>query len=148
MCPALPAPPGPVLPPAVIVHGADDAETVLRAAAGQAVLLLSAPGAALFAGIGWWRALIGDARAAHPGAWQEALDCADASALALAALRVGQRGLVLWPDAPGRAAVAAIARDCGARLLAAAPPSLDLASHPGPGRLAAWLAGAAAGGRL
>ncbi|MDE2514488.1 MAG: hypothetical protein KGL12_00540 [Rhodospirillales bacterium] len=132
----------------MIIHGARDAETVLHVAAGRAVLLLSAPGAALFAGIGWWRALIGDARAAHPGPWQEALDCADAAALALAALRVGQRGLILWPDAPGRAAVAAIARDCGALLLDGAPPCLDLAGHPAPDRLATWLSGAAAGGRL
>src|SRR5689334_18677107 len=42
--------------PAVVIHGLADARTVL--AAGSPVTFLSAPGAALFAGCGWWRALI------------------------------------------------------------------------------------------
>lgn len=43
-------------PPAVIVHGLDNARTAL--APGRPVTLLSAPGAALYAGCGWWRALV------------------------------------------------------------------------------------------
>ena len=59
-------------PPAVIVHGLDDARAAL--APGRPVTLLSAPGAALYAGCGWWRALVrlaqaeqGPGRARDPG---------------------------------------------------------------------------------
>jgi hypothetical protein len=55
------------------------------------------------------------------------LDCADASGHALAALRIGLRGLILHPDAPGRARVAAIVADLDGVLLAQRPAALDLA---------------------
>ena len=42
--------------PAVIVHGLGDARLALSV--GLTVTLLSAPGAALYAGCGWWRALV------------------------------------------------------------------------------------------
>lgn len=124
------------LPPAVIVHGAPDLRAAL--AAGRAVTLLSAPGAGVFAGCGWWRALIALARREFPDAdAPDILDCADAPGAALAALRLGQTRLVLSDEAPGFAAIAATAAALGAEVLHRAPPALDLAAAPH--RLAAWL---------
>ena len=111
--------------PAVIVHGRADAVAALAKAAaeGTPLTLLSAPGAALYAGCGWWRALIESARTEFPNVpCVDVLDCADATGHALAALRIGVARLVLWPDAPGRDAVVAIAESLGGFVLAAAPP--------------------------
>ena len=129
------------VPRAVIVHGLDDARAAL--APGWPVTLLSAPGAALYAGCGWWRAMVRLARAARPAADDVAdiLDCADATGAAFAALRLGQRRLVLAATAPGFAAAAAAAAGQGGVVLEVAPPALDLAA-PGAARaLPAWLAG-------
>jgi hypothetical protein len=128
----------PILPPAVVVHGLDDALAAL--APGRPVTLLSAPGAALYAGCLWWRALVAAARERAPVAGTaDVLDCADAAGRALAAIRVGQPALILAPDAPGFAAAAAIAGAHGLILLTERPPALDLA-RPGAGRrLADWL---------
>ncbi len=114
--------------PAVIVHGLDDAVAAL--ARGRAVTLLSAPGAALHAGCGWWRALVEAARARHPDVpCLDVLDCADGTGAALAALRIDVTRLVLWPGAPGRDAVVAIAESKGGFVLAAPPPA-DPAAKP------------------
>ena len=126
------------LPPAVIVHGADGLRVVL--ALGRPVVLLSAPGAGVYGGCGWWLALIALGRREFPkAAAVDILDCADAPGAALATLRLGQSLLVLSPDAPGFAAVAAAAREVGALVLPAAPPALDLAVPGAAPRLAAWL---------
>jgi len=127
--------------PAVVVHGLSDARAALALA--EPVTLLSARGAALYAGCGWWRALVTHARAEFPMAsFIDVLDCADASGLALAALRIGQHILVLSDDAPGRAAVTAIATARGATVLADRPPALDLAMRGTLHRLPGWLRGA------
>lgn len=128
------------LPPAVTVHGLADARAALRP--GYPVTLLSARGAALHAGCLWWRELIAAARAAHPATpVQDVLDCAAAPGAAMAALRAGQRLLVLDADCPAFAAVRGAAATLGARVLPAAPPALDLA-RPGARRhLARWLVG-------
>jgi hypothetical protein len=124
--------------PAVVVHGLDHARTAL--APGRAVTLLSAPGAALFAGCGWWRAVIERARAEFSSVpLDDILDCADAPGLALGALRIGQRRLVLSPTAPGWQSVAAIAASLGGEVLAARPPALDLAARNAARRLNDWL---------
>ena len=124
--------------PAVIVHGLADARLALSA--GRPVTLLSAPGAALYAGCGWWRALAGQARAAFPDvAVADILDCADGSGQALAALRIGQQHLVLWPSAPGWDAVAAITGERGGAVLPEPPPALDLAARGAARRLRDWL---------
>lgn len=126
------------LPPAVIVHGLDDACTVL--ALGAPVTLLSAPGAAEYAGCGWWQALLAQAGNACPGAtFSDVLDCGDASGQALAALRIGLTRLVLLPVAPGRDAVAAIVAGQGGLLLPQAPPALDMADRRDRRRLHDWL---------
>jgi hypothetical protein len=130
--------------PAVTVHGLQQARGVL--ALGRPVTLLSAYGAALYAGCLWWVELIAAARAAVPDTQcEDILDCADAPGRAMAALRVGQRLLILDPALPAYQAVAAAAATLGATVLPARPPSLDL----GPrdlrdaykrARLAQWLA--------
>ena len=111
--------------PAVIVHGLDDALAALAAAAAndEPVTLLSAPGAALYMGCGWWSALVEAARTAYPAvACVDILDCADGSGQAMAALRIGLTRLVLWPEAPGWEAVSTIAISRGGFVLASAPP--------------------------
>ncbi|HEX3404819.1 MAG TPA: hypothetical protein VHT74_31280 [Acetobacteraceae bacterium] len=67
------------------------------------------------------------------------LDCADASGLALGALRIGQRRLVLHPAAPGWRAVAVIAGSLGGEVLTFRPPALDMAERAAARRLHNWL---------
>jgi hypothetical protein len=134
--------------PAVIVHGLADAKAAL--APGLPVTLLSAPGAALFAGCLWWRGVVAAAREVHGGTEaSDILDCADASGLAMGALRSGVCRLVLWPDAPGWDGVAAIAERAGGFVLRRAPPALDLAHRNAIRGLHSWLhdSGRAAGDR-
>ena len=127
-----------IFPPAVIVHSLADALGALPP--GRPVTLLSAPGTALFAGCLWWREVIAAARAVCPDvAGTDILDCADASGLALGALRSGVTRLILWPDAPGWASVAAIAEGAGGFVLGEAPIALDLAERNALRRLDAWL---------
>jgi hypothetical protein len=55
------------LKPAVVVHGLAHAEAALAAAGlGVAVTLISAEGAAGYAGPSWFRAVIEETRASHP----------------------------------------------------------------------------------
>lgn len=133
MGPNPPPPPMP-LPPAVVVHGAGHVATAL--APGLPVLLLSAPGAACFAGAGWWRALVDGTGV------PDALDCADAAGRALEAVAAGCRIVVLHP-CPGFSAVAA--RTAPAIVIRERPPAFDLARR-GAGRdLLAWLSRDSAG---
>ena len=127
-------------PPAVMIHRIEDARAAL--APGLPVTLLSGPGAAIYAGCGFWRALIGLCRAEHPVVYApDILDCGDASGYAIAALRVGQPALVLSSAAPGRGAVAAIAAEMDAVVLQMRPPALDLARRGAERHLADWLRG-------
>ena len=130
---------------AVVVHGLADVRDAV--AVGAPVTLLSAPGAALYAGCVWWRELV---RAGCLGSFEgdvmDVLDCADASGMAMAALRCGVVRLVLWPDAAGWAGVARIAAEQGGFVLTAAPTALDMAEPGARRRLAGWLrAGAGVG---
>ncbi len=121
------------LPPAVVVHGLADAVAAL--APGLAVTLLSAPGAGVFAGAGWWRALVAAARAVHPATpCADVLDCADAPGMAMAAIRAGQALLVLDPACPAFARIAALATTLPAR-----PPALDLGARGAARHLPSWL---------
>jgi hypothetical protein len=125
-----------VLPPAVVIHGLAQARAAL--APGLPVTLLSAPGAGLYAGVGWWRALVAAAGAGADA--PDVLDCADAPGRALEALRGGQALLILqcapcvWHDIAERAARQ------GARLLDARPPALDLGDRGAIRQLDVWLA--------
>jgi hypothetical protein len=101
-----------IVHPAVIVHGVAHAEAAL--APGLPVTLLSAPGAAGFAGCLWWRQIVVLARATHERTEViDILDCADASGSAMGALRSGVCRLVLWRTASGWDGVAAIAERQG-----------------------------------
>lgn len=129
-------------PQAVTVHGLAQARAAL--APGRPVTLLSAPGAALYAGCGWWRALVTQALAGRTETVPDILDCADAPGRALEALRIGQRALILDPRAAGWADVAATAAGLGATLLGARPPALDLGDPLAARDLLKWLEGTAA----
>ena len=118
-------------PPCRVVMGLEDALAAL--ASGRPVTLLSSPGAALYAGPGWWRAVVDQAKAACPGTpCRDILDCGDAPGLAMAALRLGCRGLVLAPACPAFPAVAAAAAAVGAVLMPARPLTPTSSSHAGP----------------
>jgi hypothetical protein len=133
-----------IIHPAVIVHGLADAKAAL--APGLPVTLLSAPGAALFAGCLWWREMASAARASHPDTEAtDILDCAGGSGVAMGALRSGICRLVLWPEAPGWDRVAAIAARQGGFALQQAPAALDLAERNAIRRLHAWLRDSAPG---
>lgn len=105
-------------------------------AAGR-VTLLSAPGAALYAGGLWWVSLL--AAAEYEGL--ALLDCGAAPGRALEALKLGVSGLVLQAPAAAFAVVAELAAAQNAVLLAKPPPALDLALPGSLRRLAAWVAG-------
>jgi hypothetical protein len=124
--------------PPVVVHGLSHATLALRP--GFPVVLLSAPAAAGYAGALWWRELIAAARALHPATPAlDILDCGAAPGHALAALRAGQRVLIL-DLCPAFAAVASAAETWGAHVLPLRPPALDLAERGAERRLRDWLA--------
>jgi hypothetical protein len=122
-------------PPAVVVHGLAQARLAL--APGLGVTLLSGRGAAIYAGCGWWRALVAASGTTGP----DILDCADAPGRAMEALRAGCRLIVLDPAVPAAALVAARAAAIGALVLPERPPALNLAEPGALRRLDAWLAG-------
>jgi hypothetical protein len=121
------------LSPSVIIYDLPQARRVLGLH--RPVTLLSAPGAASYAGCLWWKLLIEAA-----GAQSSLLDCDAAAGRALEALRLGLHGIILRPQ-PGFTAVAHIAAAQGALLLPQAPPALDLAQPGACRRLQAWLDG-------
>jgi hypothetical protein len=123
------------LPKAVVVHG--HPHLLQAISLGRPVTLLSGPGAAIYAGCGWWRALMALGAGNNP----DILDCADAAGRAMEALRAGCRLLVLDPALPAWPLVAARATAAGATLLAARPPSLDLGEPGALRHLQAWLEG-------
>jgi hypothetical protein len=116
--------------PAIVVHSLAHAVAALEAsaAAGRPVILLSAPEAGLYAGAGWFRALIETASATVPAAHFTAwLDCGDDAGAALAALRAGIEGVIFASPAETAGRLADIAGQCGAVLVPERPvPALDL----------------------
>jgi hypothetical protein len=134
-----------IIHPAVIVHGLADAKAAMTL--GRPVTLLSAPGAAIFAGCLWWREMVATARADFPDVEAlDVLDCADASGAAMGALRSGLCRLVLWPEAPGWPSVAEIAARQGGFVLTEAPAALDLSHRNAFRRLHGWLQESGASG--
>lgn len=123
--------------PAVVVHGIGDVRAAL--APQRPVILLSATGAALYAGVGWWMALVALGRAEFPDAMiTDLLDCADAPGRAMEALRAGQQHIRLDPG-PAWARVAAAGRSVGATVHANRPAALDLGAPNARWHLNAWL---------
>ena len=124
-------------PPAVIIHGLAQASVALAPA--LPVTLLSARGAAQYAGCAWWRQIVVEIRRRHARTpITDILDCADAPGRAMAALRIGQGLLVLDP-CPAFDEVAAAAASVGAVILSRPPPALDLATPGAARRLPEWL---------
>ena len=120
----------------IVVHALADAVAALEAAErhGEAVLLLSAAGAAQTGGAAWWRELVDQARARVPGATATAvLDCADAPGLALAAIREGVEAVSVDVAGDARRRIAEIAEQAGVALLHAdRTGALDLAAPDDP----------------
>ena len=133
-----------LLPPACVVRGLSEARIAITP--GRPVTLLSARGAGLFAGVLFWRALVRAACDEARGPVLDILDCADAPARALEAVRLGQRLLVLAPESVGFADVAARAASLGASILPARPASLDCSRRGASRRVLAWLDGHDRGG--
>ncbi len=123
-----------VLPPAVIIHGLRDAKAAL--ATGLPVTLISAPGAALYAGCLWWQALLTAADFTGPAL----LDCGDAPGRALEALRLGLSGLILTSPPALFDAVVRVA-DKNVVILRTAPAALDMADPVALRALNGWLGG-------
>ncbi|MDD2703973.1 MAG: hypothetical protein PHU07_01355 [Acidocella sp.] len=113
-------------------YGVEHARAAL--APGLPVTLLSAPGAALYAGCLWWRELLSAASASGPAL----LDCGAAPGRAWEALRLGLPGVVLAP-CPAWGQVAEFAAASGALLLSTPPPALDMAAPGATRRLPGWL---------
>lgn len=116
--------------PVIVIHSLAHAVAALRAAAerGRAITIASAPDAGIYAGPGWFGALLAAAREAVPTARMTALlDCGDDAGAAQAAIRAGIEGIVFTGPADAAARLADIAGQRGASLLTARPePALDL----------------------
>jgi hypothetical protein len=90
--------------------------------------LLSAPDAGIYAGPGWFKALVDAAREAAPGAGFTAiLDCSDDAGAAQGAIRVGIEAVIFTGRADVAARLGAIAAASGSHLLTRRPKAaLDL----------------------
>ncbi len=119
--------------PVIIIHSLAHAFAALSAAAqaGRPITLASAPDAGIYAGPGWFGALVAAARDAVPAAQCAALlDCGDDAGAAQAAMRAGIEGVVFTGDAEIAKRLADIAAQAGMRLVTARPvPALDLGSE-------------------
>jgi hypothetical protein len=121
---------GPAPTPVFIVHSLAHAVAALSAAAGagREVILASAPDAGIYAGPGWFAALIAAARAAVAAAkFSAILDCGDDAGAAQGAIRAGIDGIVFTgrQEVAERLAAIAAARDCRV-LTARLQPEHDL----------------------
>ncbi len=113
---------------ALVVHGIDDARQAVAAARDRktTLTLISAPGAAAYAGPVWFLALVEQARAASPGLTiSGVLDCADDPGHAMAALRAGAEAIVFTGDDILAKKLAALAEASGAVVLRRRPPCCD-----------------------
>ena len=111
--------------PAIVVYGIADIESA--AGPGRPFDILSGPGAALYMGCGWWRAMLEEARSQWPlliGI--DILDCADDAARAMEALKIGQQHLVLSAHSPAFKAALAIAENAGAVVFENRPEALEV----------------------
>ncbi|MEZ5669794.1 MAG: hypothetical protein R3F55_20625 [Alphaproteobacteria bacterium] len=91
--------------------------------------LVSAAGCAQSAGVGWFAAVVDQAREACPDvAIGAILDCTDATGRALQAISVGLRRLVVAADCPALPALSDLAAQAGATILTAPPDAIDLAA--------------------
>jgi hypothetical protein len=100
------------------------------AEAGCPITLASAADAGIYAGPGWFAALIAEARATAPAARCTALlDCGDDAGAVQGAIRAGIEAIVFTGRADVAARLADIAGQRGVRLVTTRPiPALDLAA--------------------
>jgi hypothetical protein len=123
---------GTAAPPVFTIHSLVHAIAALTAAAeaARSVVFLSAPDAGIYAGPGWFKALIDGARGAVPAALSSAiLDCGDDAGAAQGAIRAGIEGVVFIGRTDVAERLTAIAEQRGARLLTTRPATqLDLGS--------------------
>ena len=120
---------------AIIIHGLDHARAALSAATEceRRVTLLSAPGAAGYAGAPWFLKVVARAAGEHPGArWEAMLDCADRPGHVLAALREGAEAVRYTGSKATAAKLAAIAESYGVRLETGRTRALDLRGAADP----------------
>ncbi len=120
---------------AVVFHDLAQARLALAAAetAGACVHLLTPPGGAHYAGIGFYGAIRRIAAAERPHAsFCMTLDCGDDPALAISALGEGWRSLILAAGKRAQAKVGEIASGLGATIVRRRPPAFDLADSADP----------------
>ena len=127
----------------VIVHALDHARAALAAAAdvGVPVTLASAPDAAGYAGVLWFRALLREAVGEYPDVEATGLlDCGDRPGFALAAIRLGLPAVRFSGAASVAKKLAIIAENEGVRLVRDVPDALDLRFEADPEEAARrWL---------
>jgi fructose/tagatose bisphosphate aldolase len=120
---------------AIIIHSLEQARAALAAAATLRVPaeLVSAKGAAGYAGPMWFRDVVRAASAEFPQVRVTAvLDCGDAPGYALAALRAGVRAIRVSCGRTVHAKIAAIAKQYGAVLRDGNGAALDLLNENDP----------------
>jgi acyl-CoA reductase-like NAD-dependent aldehyde dehydrogenase len=103
----------------IIVHSLGHAIGALKACGGtgSSIILSSAPEAGVYAGPGWFRALVEAAREAVPDVrFSAILDCGDQAGPALAAIRAQIEWVVFTGRADVASRLAEIARQHGVRL--------------------------------
>ena len=114
----------------IIVHSLGHAIGALRAGArtGHSIILSSAPEAGIYAGPGWFGAVVAAAREAVPDArFSAILDCGDQAGAALAAIRAQIERIIFTGRADVASRLADIARQHGVRLETTRPAAvLDL----------------------
>ncbi len=113
---------------ALVVHGTEDARQGAAAARdlNAPLTLISAPGAAAYAGPVWFLALVEQARAVSPETpIGGVLDCADDPGHAMAALRAGVEAIVFMGDDTVSDKLATLAEASGAVVLRRRPPCCD-----------------------
>ncbi len=120
----------------IVIHSPGHARAALAAAASLAVpvTLASAPGAGIYAGPGWFKAVIEMARAEFPTAVvSSVLDCGDAPGMVLAALRQGLKRVRFDGSDAVAERLAEIAAQCGAVIeRTVLAPALDLLDRDDP----------------
>lgn len=140
----------------IVIHSLSDARAALAAAVelGRPLVLTTAPGAAGYAGVGWFGELVAAVRTECPGVDITAvLDCGDAAGHVMEAVRwcaVATRPrLVLrfTGDEALEAKLRDIAEASGLLLIRDLPPALDLArAADAASACGAWLLGMATAG--
>lgn len=123
------------MPRAIIFHSLDHARAALGAArkAGVEVCLLTAPGAARYAGTDHLKKIADLALAEFDGEAPAVLiDCGENAGSAMSALRAGWKALVFAGEPGVRRKIASMADQCGARLVDRPAEALDLLDETDP----------------